>query len=691
MRRFHLGVVLALAIASLFGLRLAAGAELDAIAERAKVRHDEVPRKVLAFYYPWYGNPSVEGGSGRWSHWSNVEEDKQQIASSTHYPTLGAYDSHDPALIARHCGWAKEAGVDGFIASWWEKDTFTDQALQRILDGCQDAKIEATIYYESVPGPRNARSAADDVLYVLNRYGKHPAWLTVDGKPVVFIYGRAIGQIGLQGWLEAISQVNKRYPGGAIFIGDQISRFAAATFDGVHTYNTCGALRSKGLPEVRQWAKTTYPGWVKTADAFRRISTITVIPGYDDTKIRTPGLRVERHHGALYRCQWEEAIAADPHWILITSWNEWHEGSEIEPSVEDQDQYLKMTARCTARFKSKGPRVRPPLAPEPGQIPEEEKGKQLENLRGVKIGLLPEPALSVVWPLLRLPEKPALVSWEEVAGWTSSAAEAYPVVIYSADETYRRTVSKPGDVDEGLLRYLRAGGFLVVVPSGPMPFHYDQRGEVAASSRKLGLPLSVSGPGGGWEQPPEETNLQLVQVGRRLPHLPEVFPFPEQGDRRWRPFLRSQLAEGDLVVPLLELRDDQGKHYGDAVAYVEHRTSEPKNGKVLYVWFGLLHSPHGEALLHDVLAFVGRKVAGGTGHLTLGRPWYLSAKQGAATALAGRRTGQGSHESYDTLGVAPVPFGRRASRPQKWVPAHCIAAFSGEMQLLGGHIRADIR
>jgi len=36
------------------------------------------------------------------------------------------------------------------------------------------------------------------------------------------------------------------------------------------------------------------------------------------------------------------AIKADPDWVLITSWNEWHEGSEIEPSWEDGDAYLKL-------------------------------------------------------------------------------------------------------------------------------------------------------------------------------------------------------------------------------------------------------------------------------------------------------------------------------------------------------------
>jgi len=46
----------------------------------------------------------------------------------------------------------------------------------------------------------------------------------------------------------------------------------------------------------------------------------------------------------------EEAIKAKPDWVVIVSWNEWLEGTEIEPSVEDGDKYLKLTAEYAGRF-----------------------------------------------------------------------------------------------------------------------------------------------------------------------------------------------------------------------------------------------------------------------------------------------------------------------------------------------------
>ena len=70
---------------------------------------------------------------------------------------------------------------------------------------------------------------------------------------------------------------------------------------------------------------------------------ITVVPGYDDTNVRTPGLVRDREEGELYKRLWRTAIGLDADSVIITSWNEWHEGTELEPSVEYGFYYLNLT------------------------------------------------------------------------------------------------------------------------------------------------------------------------------------------------------------------------------------------------------------------------------------------------------------------------------------------------------------
>lgn len=310
---------------------------------------DPPEKQVLAFYYGWYGNPAV---SGKWVHWKDVDEARHTIGESSHFPLLGAYDSHDPKIVDRHIRDAQQAGITGFIVSWWDQRDFHDQGMRPMLDAAARAGFRVTVYYETCKprGSPTPQGTAQDVLYLLEQYGKHPAWLKVNGRPVVFVYSRAVSELKLDGWRKVIDQVNSSYPGGAVFLGDQISAAAAQVFDGVHTYNPTGRTAHKSVDEIRSWARQTYPQWVSTAGT--KISCLTVIPGYDDSKLGRPAPRpiTDRHEGATYRTLWEEAIAAHPSWILVTTWNEWHEGSEIEPSLENGDRELKATPEFARRF-----------------------------------------------------------------------------------------------------------------------------------------------------------------------------------------------------------------------------------------------------------------------------------------------------------------------------------------------------
>jgi hypothetical protein len=52
---------------------------------------------------------------------------------------------------------------------------------------------------------------------------------------------------------------------------------------------------------------------------------------------------VPRRAGATYRTSWEAALASQPDWITISTFNEWYEGGMIEPSVSFGDLYLRLT------------------------------------------------------------------------------------------------------------------------------------------------------------------------------------------------------------------------------------------------------------------------------------------------------------------------------------------------------------
>ena len=305
-----------------------------------------VPHEVLAFYYPWYG-------PGR--HWGNVDPARHDIAASRDYPVKGAYDSHDSGTIAWQIGAAQKHGITGFIASWWGQGTYEDQAVPLLLEAAAQENFKVTIYWETAPGngSQQIENAVNDLVYLLTRYGTNRAFLSTEGKPVIFVYGRVMGQLPFSAWPEIISRTHAK-AGDFQLVADGYSERNARVFDGLHTYNICGSVKGKKPDELRVWAATHYGDAVKLAREHNRIACVTVIPGYDDTKIRKPGLKADRLNGQVYRVLWDEAIKAKPDWVLITSWNEWHEGSEIEPSLEYGDQYLRITDTGALRFREGG-------------------------------------------------------------------------------------------------------------------------------------------------------------------------------------------------------------------------------------------------------------------------------------------------------------------------------------------------
>ena len=58
-------------------------------------------------------------------------------------------------------------------------------------------------------------------------------------------------------------------------------------------------------------------------------------------------------NGETFRILSQEAIPGYPDWVLLTTFNEWHEGSEIEPSIENGTRELSTTKKFAPTFLGK--------------------------------------------------------------------------------------------------------------------------------------------------------------------------------------------------------------------------------------------------------------------------------------------------------------------------------------------------
>ena len=57
-------------------------------------------------------------------------------------------------------------------------------------------------------------------------------------------------------------------------------------------------------------------------------------------------------HG-YYQATWDGALASSPSWaVVVSTFNEWMESTQIEPSQQWGDQYLQLTRQNAELFKA---------------------------------------------------------------------------------------------------------------------------------------------------------------------------------------------------------------------------------------------------------------------------------------------------------------------------------------------------
>jgi hypothetical protein len=303
-------------------------------------------QKVLAFYYPWYGAPS--GPSGRWVHWNPAHANYD----ATHRPAAGYYDSIEPETVRRHIREAKAAGIDGFIASWWGLGSFEDRALPVLLRVAEEEGFLVTVYYEDAATPAQIVS---EVGQIVSRYTTSPAFLAIEGRPVVFFYVRVAEKFTMGEWRGIFAALDAR--GQSVFaFGDRLDPAYLQAFQGLHAYNPVGMALGE---TASQYASASL-----AARLHGNLFAATVIPGYQEGYPGASGPVSDRADGATYNTYWDIARASKPNWVLITSWNEWHEGSEIEPSVEFGTTYLELTAEEAWEWRAGGPADVAPTTPD---------------------------------------------------------------------------------------------------------------------------------------------------------------------------------------------------------------------------------------------------------------------------------------------------------------------------------------
>ena len=295
---------------------------------------------VAIFYYPWYGTPARDGG---WEHWNQNSHKPPGDVYSRYYPAAGAYSSADPAVVDQQMAEIAAAGIDEVVISWWGRGSQEDARLPLVLTYARRHKLQTAIHLEPYEG-RSLATIAQDLPYLASL-----------GIRDVYVYHPRDFAASDWATLRTTAPASMR-----LFAGTELVGFAAAGhFDGFYTYDFVDYGGSKFSRLCAQ------------AHAVHLLCGPSVGPGYDGVRAGEPPVVSPRRNGATYDNLWTAALAAHPDFITITSFNEWGEGTQIEPAAAHrgyvcydgawglvgtaaETAYLTRTAYWAGRFHSSG-------------------------------------------------------------------------------------------------------------------------------------------------------------------------------------------------------------------------------------------------------------------------------------------------------------------------------------------------
>lgn len=314
-----------------------------------RAKQDHTPTELGAHYYPWYKagrNPA---------HWN----ENREHAGVSDLPAGGIYTSTHRAVMDRHLRQAVRAGLDFLIVNWQVDyrgvNPFDLEATTKLFEFVSEKKYPvklAIMLAFDTEDPdvflKTIRLVKKDFMSssVYHCKGKSPLlWFYFNDPFQGFFYHYYRKLKGLCQGIYPVASGAARYHK---FMPGIMSGF----FKGWCFYSPLEVASAKTREVI--W-RENYRDFSEEQD---KLKIFTISPGFDDQhliadfrqnkKIR----RVTRRGTKTYESMQKTALALHPapDFVVITSFNEFHENTHIEPSKKFGDAFLRSTRAFKERL-----------------------------------------------------------------------------------------------------------------------------------------------------------------------------------------------------------------------------------------------------------------------------------------------------------------------------------------------------
>ena len=310
------------------------------LAEEVHAHLDGVPSPpkamFLAHYMPWYASPPRSKDWG-W-HWTMNHFDPQkqkngrrEIASQF-YPIIGPYDSGDPAVIEYHLLLMKLSGIEGVVVDWYGRAdchdykqlhenvvllvNMVEKFQMKFLICYEDQTINALVEQKVIPQASRVSHAVEEVEWLTKNWFHRDSYVCFRGQPILLSFGHS--GLNDEEWQNVFGRIDLPIS----WLSEHAPRPRA-----------CGAfdwpIPEQGLTQIRRFSQASKQWQCSMPVVFPRFVDV-----YQKAGVQPAYKNITDNNGETFRLSVDEAGRAHGQIVQIATWNDWGEGTQIEPSRE---------------------------------------------------------------------------------------------------------------------------------------------------------------------------------------------------------------------------------------------------------------------------------------------------------------------------------------------------------------------
>ena len=313
---------------------------------------------IMVHYMPWFQTKAVHGYWG-W-HWTMdhynpdvIGQTGERAIASHYYPLTGPYDSDDKNILEYQSLLMKIAGIDGALVDWYGMDSYLDYGVlnastQNLFAELQRAQLLFGIVYEDqsvkhiVDGgyitQANALAYAKGVMnYLQNNWLGQASYVRLNDHPLILTFGPQYF-VNSSDW-DTLFSILRTTP---LFftLDNRLSPVAVGAFPWPPMWmsNTSGILTQDILNSYLAQYYSQAAGWpYLVTSAFPGFYDI-----YQEAGVGPSYGYLDRDSGFTFTSTLQQALVHHPNVIQIATWNDYGEGTIIEPTEEFGYQYLEI-------------------------------------------------------------------------------------------------------------------------------------------------------------------------------------------------------------------------------------------------------------------------------------------------------------------------------------------------------------